>query len=245
MLSFSICSKYALESSKSDYYCFCDQDDVWFENKIEISLREIKKLEKEHPKQFPLMVFSDLLPVDSKFKHLSDSFYTISRMNPSKNINHLILHNFVVGCTMIFNRKLLDISHKIPRCERMHDSWLALVAFACGETFYINKPLILYRQHNKNVFGVSNSTSLKVLLNKISTINDKFNYVCKRSQALINVKNINLHKDLETSINRYASLNKISLIKRIVWMMRYRMFPQGILRNLSWGLILLIAKTKK
>ena len=44
-----------LESVQADYYMFSDQDDVWLENKIEISLNKIKSEETANPNR-PVVV---------------------------------------------------------------------------------------------------------------------------------------------------------------------------------------------
>ena len=43
-----------------DYIMFCDQDDLWLPNRIELFLNEVKIQEKNNP-NLPLVSFSDLI----------------------------------------------------------------------------------------------------------------------------------------------------------------------------------------
>ncbi len=240
--SFSDLIKKAFKESDADYFCFCDQDDVWFKNKIEASINEIQKLKTDSNENIPLLVFSELIPVNRNLSVINASFYQQSNLIPTNNLNHLILHNFVVGCTMMFNRKLLDIAYDIPECERMHDSWFALIAYSCGFFSFINKSLLYYRIHNDNVFGVSEKNMIKNLLKKRITINDKFCYVCDRAGAVLNLGGPYIHEEKKEILYNFYNLNKMNRIKRIYYVIQKKMLPQKNFRCIFWIIILLFSK---
>ena len=52
--SFETLLKYAYENSDAEYFMFCDQDDVWNNDKIEKTLEEMKRLEKLYGNNIPL-----------------------------------------------------------------------------------------------------------------------------------------------------------------------------------------------
>jgi len=65
----------------------------------------------------------------------------------------LLTQNFVTGCTVLVNRRLLDIALPIPEEALMHDWWLALCAAVFGHIGFVDKPLVKYRQHGNNEVG--------------------------------------------------------------------------------------------
>lgn len=146
------------------YVMFCDQDDVWVDNKIEKSLEAIKKIET---KDKPALVFSDLYVVDSRLDIISDSFMEYSGFDPSRiNFNELLIENVAPGCTMIANRVLCNIAKQLDDCSNilMHDHWLMILAAGTGSIGYINEPLIMYRQHDHNEAGAAEGMALPVRL---------------------------------------------------------------------------------
>lgn len=128
-----------------EYYSFCDQDDVWQQNKIS---RAIEQMEAAAPNT-PLMYFTRVEYVDEKLNHLGYSA-------PPKRISyeHAMVENMATGCTIVINRSAreLILSH-LPVIALMHDWWMFLVISAFGQIIYDPVPLILYRQHSSNVVG--------------------------------------------------------------------------------------------
>ena len=52
-----------LALTDADYYMFCDQDDVWLPDKIEVSFAKMKQMEQRYG-DIPLLVHTDLEVVD-------------------------------------------------------------------------------------------------------------------------------------------------------------------------------------
>ena len=152
------------------YYMLSDQDDIWLPNKVEESIKRIKEVEKEcNSTSVPLLAYCDASVADKDLKVKYDSFEKASGKNGYHNeINYLLAENVVAGCTCIFNRSLLELS-TIPVNYKniyMHDWWLALIASSSGKISFIDKPLMLYRQHGDNSVGTSSRTSLDRKINR-------------------------------------------------------------------------------
>lgn len=141
-------------SNMSQYFMFCDQDDIWDKNKIEDTLRRMKLVEKKYGKEKPALVFSDARLVDEKLKIISPSFYRTTHLD-IKNLGFagLLMENKCIGCTMMINRSLLNMVYSIPVHARMHDVWIALIASAFGHINFLPEITTDYRQHDKNVIG--------------------------------------------------------------------------------------------
>jgi glycosyltransferase involved in cell wall biosynthesis len=155
-----------LESSGGSHVMFCDQDDVWLPDKIEVTRSAMAELEIRHGTETPLLVHTDLRVVDERLGPISDSMWRFQHIDPSRLsvLPRALLQNFVTGCTAMVNRALLDLALPIPPDARMHDWWLTLVALSFGAVRSLPTATILYRQHGKNERGASGFSPLRAAL---------------------------------------------------------------------------------
>lgn len=56
---------------QSDYYAFCDQDDVWLPNKLELSLLKMEQCESIHLDK-PIIIHTDMWVVNKDLELISD-----------------------------------------------------------------------------------------------------------------------------------------------------------------------------
>lgn len=70
-----------LAVSSADYTMFCDHDDVWLPNKIEITLNKMLEAENENAQNLPILVHTDLKVVDENLNTLCSSFFFDSRIS--------------------------------------------------------------------------------------------------------------------------------------------------------------------
>jgi hypothetical protein len=144
-----------LNASAADYIFFCDHDDVWLPDKMALILTEMKRVEREHGAEMPILVHTDLAVVGSNLELIHPSAAAYANLSPaSDRVPALLLSNAVCGCASAANRALCRRALPIPADAMMHDHWLALVAAAFGVLRYIPNPTVLYRQHERNVIGL-------------------------------------------------------------------------------------------
>jgi glycosyltransferase involved in cell wall biosynthesis len=143
-----------LSQIDSDYYMFCDQDDVWLPFKIEKTLLKLNFLESKYSSK-GVLIFTDLIVVDSNLKTIANSMWDYSRINPenAKNFYRTTCLSSVTGCTMMFNQHIKEMVLPYPKVARMHDWWISLNVAKCGVVDYVKEPTVLYRQHGLNVLG--------------------------------------------------------------------------------------------
>lgn len=144
-----------LQFSDADYIMFCDQDDVWENNKVEVMLAEIVQKERRGGDIIPCLGFSNLQVVDENLTTIDEDFYRFSHLEPRNNLklNYLLWRSSVYGCTIMMNKTLLNLAGKVPDKIAMHDHWYAFQAALNGNVFYVARSLIKYRQHSANVVG--------------------------------------------------------------------------------------------
>lgn len=152
--------QWAKERAIADYFCFCDQDDVWLDNKLELMLTVLKEEEAKFPGT-PILAHSDLTVANKSLKVLNKSFVRHMGLTPEVDCNFtaLMFRNQVTGCATMFNRELLQVALPLPLEARMHDWWFALIASLTGKIVYLDIPTILYRQHGNNTVGAMSLTS--------------------------------------------------------------------------------------
>ncbi len=157
-----------MDKSDAPYCMFCDQDDVWLPEKIEKSLAVLRVLEDEHGVDVPLLVFCDMMVVDSELNVIHESFEKSSYFDPHRlAFNQLLAHNVAAGCCMLFNKSLLNTClHSNGEGVEIHDWWAMLVASAFGHICFIDESLSLYRQHGNNEIGANDYSPVERAKNK-------------------------------------------------------------------------------
>lgn len=145
-----------LRESDADYVFFCDQDDVWEQDKVQKSLHLIKNGETQYGQDCPLLVHTDLFVVDAQLQPIAPSFWRYQNLDETPSLNRLLVQNSITGCTVCMNRPLIQLVKMANASDMlMHDWWAALIATSMGHMLALNEPLIRYRQHGGNQLGAS------------------------------------------------------------------------------------------
>jgi glycosyltransferase involved in cell wall biosynthesis len=210
-----------LKNSSSPYCMFCDQDDYWLPDKIELSVNKLN----EYP-GVPALVYTDLEVVDWELKKMDISSSELKKTTPGDlYYKNIIIHNKISGCTVIINSELrkIALSGNIDYII-MHDWYLAVIASLCGIIGYIDKPTILYRQHQNNTIGVK-IKNFAYWKNKITNIdNNSWNKKRRQVENILNLCDIVLPKSVMTELSEFGKLNEYSKIKRIYWHLSHKYY---------------------
>ncbi|MCD7855208.1 MAG: glycosyltransferase family 2 protein [Clostridiales bacterium] len=133
------------KAPNADFYAFADQDDFWLPDKL-FSAAEMLKNAKGCA-----IYFSNLTVADESLKPLSNT-----KLKFKPGLGSAMSQNPATGCTMFFNRAMLEVLRKTPEPGKvsMHDTFLFRLASAVNaEIFFDETPHILYRQHSANILG--------------------------------------------------------------------------------------------
>jgi rhamnosyltransferase len=139
-----------LKFANSDFVMFCDQDDVWFSNKIQVMYDILSKSDASEAN----IVYCKA----TIFKTTGDSNSTLPFFSPNCLKNMLFLNGGVHGCLSMFNKKVVDIMLSQEYLPAMHDHLLLLVGLTFGNVKYIDDVLMKYRRHD---FAYTNGMETK------------------------------------------------------------------------------------
>lgn len=141
------------DAPEADIYMFCDQDDVWEKDKIQVAVEKLKDIKS------PAIYTSNVRYCNQYLQVIGDSHF-----NDNGDIWKALLYNQAVGCTMAINNELRKQIMKIPFKNinfdyvYSHDCWVYRICVAIGgECVFDETPHILYRQHGNNQIGGSAS----------------------------------------------------------------------------------------
>ena len=139
-----------------DYYAYCDQDDVWYENKLKFAVHRLE----ENGSDEPALFMSTYDVVDD---NLSQGFTYDMEFEKPLTLQETIVYRSPSGCTMVFNQCLRDlVAASNPGFVRMHDFWTLLVAEAFHANLVVDQiPLLMYRQHGDNAVGIVPSARVR------------------------------------------------------------------------------------
>lgn len=133
--------------TKSEYAVFCDQDDVWLENKLTELLKVMNLHSNNH---YPVLIYCDGYAWSSSNKIL---FESISQNHAKKLCEFIIFNSGYQGCSIMMNKGLIEIARNYTGYLHHHDDLVSLVAHTFGKVFFLDKQLMLYRQHENAVTG--------------------------------------------------------------------------------------------
>lgn len=137
----------AITFCNGEYIAFCDQDDIWNSNKLELSLANIGE--------------NSLLCTNAELtdSNLNPLGYTMKESSQTPDLSKdkleilktLIHHNFVQGTTILAKSDFIKKYLPIPKEVIFHDWYYAVCAILENGIKYLDECTIKYRQHLSNV----------------------------------------------------------------------------------------------
>lgn len=133
-----------IQLAKGDCIAMCDQDDIWLPEKISSLMAQ----------WLPdsLLIHCDSEFIDEDGESLNRKISSIKNLQTYSSPIPFIIGNTVAGHAAIFRKELIKSILPFPSIV-IHDWWMAFIAATQGPVQYVDKPLILYRQHAGNVIG--------------------------------------------------------------------------------------------
>jgi glycosyltransferase involved in cell wall biosynthesis len=141
----------------SEYYAFCDQDDVWEADKLARAIGVLEQAGLSVPALYGSR--TSLIDENGKTTGLSPLFPR------TPTFRSALVQSIAGGNTMVFNQKAREL---LAFCGAdidvpSHDWWLYQVTSACGgHVHYDAYPSVRYRQHSQNVIGSNMGLAARV-----------------------------------------------------------------------------------
>ncbi|MCL6445297.1 MAG: glycosyltransferase family 2 protein [Alicyclobacillus sp.] len=225
-----------LAMSTAPFVMFCDQDDVWLREKIDLMVETAVKVEGVNRGK-AILVHTDLVVVDSTLNIIAPSMWEYQKLNVRNNaFTRLLLQNNVTGCAMMVNSIVRDICGIIPDDAMMHDWWLALVAACFGEIVFLSEKTVLYRQHGQNRVG-ANRYRKRYLLSRLVKFEEskRMNLkLAKQARAFAHQYGSMMSPALQSAAMALATAYESSRMRRVVRLARKGFSKSGLLRTLGF-----------
>ncbi len=224
-----------LSLSKAAYAMTCDHDDVWLPDKVEKTMGEMERLERESPPGTPILVHTDLEVVDENLRTIAPSMFQLQNLDSRRvSLSRLLAQNVVTGCTMLANRPLLDLAKDPPASAIMHDWWLALVAAAFGRIGFVDDPTIRYRQHGNNEVGAKNVRDPKYVaarLSKTEQIHKVLTDTYRQAAGFYGRYQDKLTEEQAKLVLGYAKMPEYGKLRRMAHLLRNGHGKNGLVRK--------------
>lgn len=145
----------ALRRASGEVVFLCDQDDVWYPEKVAMMMAEFDR------RPDLLLLHADARLVDTHLNNLHCSLFEalvlsepeVALIHDGRAFDVLLRRSAATGATMALRRELVDAALPVPP-GWIHDEWLALAASILGRVDLLEVPVIDYRQHNNNQIGM-------------------------------------------------------------------------------------------
>jgi len=129
-----------------DMIFFCDQDDIWYQNK----LRTMLDIAYQNPSYTVFTHDCELVDAERNRSGLT-------KLSQLRSIG-LPETSLTMGCCTVAKRSILEICFPLPTTQLAHDDWICKISDVLGQRLVVPNVLQQYRIHDKNTSrNVANS----------------------------------------------------------------------------------------
>lgn len=216
-----------LRCSDADFVMFCDQDDVWNKDKLEMMVDFYEK--QVSRRNLPVLIHSAALVVDANLKTMCAETERFNRDKGGmeKPFVWQIFQNDVTGCTVLINAAMRDVVNKIDFSKHVviqHDWFLSQIAYLYNNKFHMPVQTMKYRQHSGNVISARKISFREKVSRKIKR------GLCypyySQIETLLTCE-IPMKEDLKNVLVDFSLLGHKCKIYRILWHIQHGFFRSG------------------
>ena len=195
--------------SGSDFVAFCDQDDIWLNNKLSLAVGLIGESE------IPTLYYSNAFlyekqNVDKQTNYQSSSF------------QKSIFENNAMGCTIVLNRSAADLIKKYRGDEAIMHDWASLLIVTLhGQVIFDPRATLLYRLHVNQTVGYRRKITFRRIFNL-----ESIEKCVKQINEIVNSYPVTLHPKGTKYLLKILSLRRhnphICYLKLLFYPHRFR-----------------------
>jgi glycosyltransferase involved in cell wall biosynthesis len=213
------------------WIALADQDDIWEPNKLEQHAKLIRARRIDHERK--VLLFSDASVIDARDHEIHQSFYQSRGLDRyTKGLPLLTLENFVIGCTTLVSRSLLEELKYFKGAPKgfFHDEWFAFIALTQGVALEVDGLLVKRRMHQKSQ-TLNKSESKRKWYDRLghSVVRETLHAVQRRAMHLAYFLKVYPDQIKETDVQMLKQLIQLSKknkwwvfmeVKRRYWQMK-------------------------
>lgn len=137
---------YLTEAAEGKYIAYCDQDDIWKENKISVTVAFMEGYPECSCCHCECQLIDD-------HNHVVKEHYYPAGLDILNDIEYqketFLVKNWNIGCAMAMPISIAKAALPFPNMV-FHDQWLEMFALTKGKFFYMQDSLLQHRIHGTN-----------------------------------------------------------------------------------------------
>lgn len=220
----------------ADFFAWCDQDDIWCEDKLEAALVRLEAIPTGVPGLY--CGRTEMICESGLYAGRSPLF-----ASPPSFSNSLV-QCIGGGNTMVFNKAARALLQEagFNKLVASHDWWAyQLITGAGGIVYYDPEPKVLYRQHGDNLVGANSSWAARVVRIRM-VFHGRFREWSNQAINALEPMRHRLDKESLDTLDHFKTARKQILPFRVLSMLRAGVYRQTLLGNLGLALAILLKK---
>ncbi len=231
----------SMKMQADDFIMLCDQDDIWYNNKIELTLEHMNHLVVKNSNKKPLLVCTDVEVVNEKKEQLAESFrrmihYSIKKLDTA----HLLMEHKAQGCTIMINKVLADKIRQLPQVITKHDMWLEMIAVTMGKVDYVDEPTMAYRRHAEQ-YTAGEMRFWKMVVEQLKHMKEQKYMVyglAPQTKEFLRIYGQELDGEHKELVETFATLEQQGFWQKRYNIIKYHMWKTGVIRNIGMMILL-------
>lgn len=216
----------------AEFYAWCDQDDVWHEDKLTQAVCWLQSI----PAQRPALYMGRTRLIDAQGRPIGLS----PRFRRRPGFANALVQNIGGGNTMVFNHAarclLSEFGTQLERSSLevvSHDWWAYLVVTGVGgQVLYDPRPYVNYRQHDANLVGANTGWKARWLRLRLLLQGRLRDWNSTHLCALEAVQG-HLTEENRQLLRQFRQLRGAPLGRRLAGLWRARLYRQTLVGGLG------------